>query len=169
MPMPTINKPLGDYVRKVRTAKGLTKKELVARSGLHTSYWAYLQAGKYRCPSPKHLHIIAKTLECPIEDLYALVGLTEAKELPSFAPYMRSKYQLPPSAIQDLEDYFTHLRSYYQIPDDQPVFPPKPKAPGSASEPGSGSGSGSETKSSSAPSKEPFLEGKNRDHPWRQR
>ncbi len=30
-------------------------------------------------------------------------------------------------AVADLERYFEMLRAYYNIPKDQPVFPPKPK------------------------------------------
>ena len=44
------------------------------------------------------------------------------------AIYARLRYDLPPEAIADLERYFEYLRSYYNIPQDQPVFPPKPKA-----------------------------------------
>lgn len=43
--------------------------------------------------------------------------------------YLRpGQRDLPPEAIRDLEQYLEMLRSYYGIPADQPVFPPRPKA-----------------------------------------
>ena len=42
--------------------------------------------------------------------------------------YLRpGQRQLPPEAIRDLEQYLEMLRSYYGIPADRPVFPPRPK------------------------------------------
>jgi hypothetical protein len=41
--------------------------------------------------------------------------------------YHRQNEQLSPEALRDLEAYFAQLRAYYGIPDDQPVFPPRPR------------------------------------------
>jgi hypothetical protein len=70
---------------------------------------------------------MARTLSTPIEDLYGLVGYDIPERLPSFRPYLRTKYSLPPEAVADLERYFELLRNYYNIAKDQPVFPPKSK------------------------------------------
>ena len=81
-------------------------------------------------PSPKHLQAIARALNVSIEDLYGLAGYDIPERLPTFTPYLRAKYELPPEAVSDLERYFELLRSYYGIAKDQPVFPPKePGAP----------------------------------------
>lgn len=43
--------------------------------------------------------------------------------------YLRpGQRELPPEAIRDLEQYLDMLRSYYGIPADQPVFPPRPRS-----------------------------------------
>jgi transcriptional regulator with XRE-family HTH domain len=94
-------------------------------SGLHLSYWSKLEAGQYDAPSPKHLQVIARTLGVRFEDLYSLAGYESPERLPSFTPYLRAKYELPAEAVADLERYFELLRAYYDIPKDQPVFPPK--------------------------------------------
>ncbi len=66
--------------------------------------------------------------------------------------YRRSKPELSPDAIADLEEYFTHLRNYYDIPDSQPVFPPIPKR----------------DRAKQLPKEQCIATGKNRnDHPWR--
>jgi hypothetical protein len=43
---------------------------------------------------------------------------------------------LPADAIAQLESYFTFLRHQYGIPNDRPVFPPKPKDEITADSPG---------------------------------
>ncbi len=68
---------------------------------------------------------IARALEVDFEDLYSLAGYESPERLPTFRPYLRAKYELPPEAVADLERYFELLRSYYDIPKDQPVYPPK--------------------------------------------
>jgi hypothetical protein len=66
--------------------------------------------------------------------------------------YLRSKPELPPEAIADLEEYFKHLRDYYGIPDSEPVFPPIPE----------------KYRATQVPKASRKATGKNRnDHPWR--
>lgn len=120
------NLTLGDYIRARRTSRGLSLNDVAAASGLHFSYWSKLEAGQYDAPSPKHLLTIARTLGVDAEDLYGLAGYAIPERLPTFKPYLRAKYgELPPEAVADLERYFDLLRAFYDIPADQPVFPPK--------------------------------------------
>jgi transcriptional regulator with XRE-family HTH domain len=111
-----------------RLSRGLSLSDAAQLSGLHFSYWSKLEAGQYESPSPKHLQSIAQALEVNFEDLYGLAGYDSPERLPTFKPYMRAKYDLPPEAVADLERYFELLRNFYGIPKDQPVFPPKPPA-----------------------------------------
>jgi transcriptional regulator with XRE-family HTH domain len=106
---------------------GLSLSDAAEASDLDPSYWNKLENGHYSSPAPKHLSTIAGVLGVAVEDLYGLAGYDIPKRLPSFQPYLRAKYDLPPEAIADLERYFELLRNYYGIPKDQPVFPPKPK------------------------------------------
>jgi transcriptional regulator with XRE-family HTH domain len=119
------NKEIGAFIRARREALGLSMADAARESGLHHSYWSYLEMGRYQTPAPNHLRIIAETLQLPLEDLYSLAGYDIPKRLPSFKPYMRAKYDLPPEAVADLERYFEMLRNYYGVPKDKPVFPPK--------------------------------------------
>jgi hypothetical protein len=80
-------------------------------------------------PGTKHLQVIARTLGVPFEDLYGLAGYEAPERLPSFTPYLRAKYELPPEAVTDLEKYFELLRNYYGIPKDHPVYPPNQPQP----------------------------------------
>lgn len=119
------NKGLGDFVRRGRESRGLSLKDAAAASELDPSYWGKLEAGRYAMPSPLALERVAEVIACGVEDLYALAGYEPSGGLPSFRPYLRARYHLPPEAIDQLEGYFRFLRHQYDIPADQPLFPPK--------------------------------------------
>jgi transcriptional regulator with XRE-family HTH domain len=129
------NRSLGVYIRDRRVSRNLSIYDAADISGLHPSYWSKLETGQYEAPSPKHLQVIARTLDVDIEDMYSLAGYDIPERLPTFKPYLRAKYDLPPEAIADLERYFDLLRSHFGIPKDKPVFPPKSKK---SAKPGNG-------------------------------
>lgn len=116
---------LGDYIRRRRTAKGWTLDEAEAESNVDRTYWSKLELGVFKQPDPRNLARIADALDAPLEDIYALAGYTPAERLPGLKPYLRSKYHLPPEAIEQLESYFTFLRNQYGIPKGESVFPKK--------------------------------------------
>ena len=143
-------KALGQYVRSRRHQKGLSLHEAEAASHVDHSYWSKLERGEYQTPNPRYLGAIARALGSPLEDLYALAGYDVPERLPAFSGYLRSNSELPPEAIADLEKYYAQLRAYYGIPEDQPVFPPRP------------------VDQTAKPKHPPKATGKNgNDHPWR--
>lgn len=121
------NPELGEFLRSRRQSLGLSLDDVADASGLHRSYWSKLESGQYEAPAPKHLQTVGRVLNLPIEDLYALCGYAIPERLPSFKGYLRSTTNLSAEAIRQLEIYMGFLRQYYEIPDDQPVFPPRPK------------------------------------------
>ncbi len=121
------NQILGTFIRARRLSREMTLSDAAALSGLHSSYWGKLETGHYRSPSPQNLQTIARVIDIRYEDLYGLAGYDTPSRLPTFGPYLRTKYSLPPEAVAEIERYFDLLRSYYGIPADQPVFPPKAK------------------------------------------
>jgi transcriptional regulator with XRE-family HTH domain len=122
------NHQLGDFIRSRREACKLTPQEAAEEAGLNYSYWNKLEHGFYEAPSPTTLKSVAKVLGLAIEDLYALVGYDVPERLPTFTPYLRTKYRLPAEAITQLESYFDHLRNHYGIPEGKDVFPKQPRA-----------------------------------------
>jgi hypothetical protein len=103
----------------------LSVPQAAEAAGIDASFWRKIEHGLYESPSPKVLAPIAEVIQAPLADLYGLAGYVTSDKLPSFTPYLRSKYQLPPKALAELELYFKHLRDHYGIPADRPVFPPK--------------------------------------------
>ena len=123
------NEALGRYIRTRRESRELDVRTAAEQAELDPSYWWKLEAGRYDSPAPRYLQAIAEVLQVPLTDLYGLAGYDHTDELPGFTPYLRTKYpELSPEDVRGLERYFDLLRSYYGIPKDQPVFPPKPKS-----------------------------------------
>jgi transcriptional regulator with XRE-family HTH domain len=91
---------LGEFIKAQRAALGVSQRQLAGRIGIHHSYLARLEAGDYAQPAPAVLHRLAEALDLEPEDLFALAGHTVPHELPSFAPYLRAKYD-----ISDQERY----------------------------------------------------------------
>jgi transcriptional regulator with XRE-family HTH domain len=117
------NRPLGEYIAKHRRQARLSLTDAAESAGVDASFWRKLEHGVYESPSPKMLAPIARVIAAPLADLYAMAGYEVAEELPTLTPYLRSKYQLPPKALAELQRYFDHLRNHYGIPADKPVFP----------------------------------------------
>ena len=121
------HKNLGETIKERRLARGWSITDAAKAAGLHRSYWGRLEQGFYTSPSPLYLLQVAQAIDLPVGELYALAGYEQPDELPTFRPYLRAKYNLPPGAIRELEGYFEFLRNQYGIPKDKPVFPPKEK------------------------------------------
>ncbi len=111
---------LGEYIRTQREALGISLRRLAVRAGIHHSYLARMEAGDYEHPSPAILHRIAEALDLDPEDLFALAGHTVPHELPSFAPYLRAKYDLSDQAARELSDYFRYMSERYNIREREP-------------------------------------------------
>lgn len=115
MPPSQRAKQLGRLIKKYRLEKGLTQRAAADQMGYDHTYLARLEAGDYEAPRPKALKAIARVLEVPIEDLYALSGYQVEDRLPDLAPYLRAKYDLPDEAIERLDEYFQMLRERYGV------------------------------------------------------
>lgn len=66
--MPDTSFIIGNRVRELRKARGLSQDDLAAMTGLEHSYISYIESGK-RNPTLKTLHRIAVSLEVPLTDL----------------------------------------------------------------------------------------------------
>jgi transcriptional regulator with XRE-family HTH domain len=116
---------LGEFVRTRRQSLELSLSKAGELADVDRTYWRRLEDGEYQDPSPRVLARVAEVLDVRPTDLFVLAGFPIGGELPGFGPYLRSKFHLPPEAIDQLESYFAFMRAQYGIPDDQPVFPPK--------------------------------------------
>lgn len=97
-----------------RQAVGLSYGQLEAATGLAKSQLFKLEQGQVQKVQPSMLETLSGPLDVPLADLYAAAGFEFPTELPSFAPYLRSKYaDLPPDAQAELAQNFSRIARKY--------------------------------------------------------
>lgn len=109
---PTIE--LGELVQRHRLQRGLPLRALATAAGVNPSWVMRLERGEYVSPDPRSLAALARALEIDVADLYQAAGYEAGRELPGFEPYLRSKYDLPPSAVAELRSHFDALNEAYR-------------------------------------------------------
>lgn len=105
---------LADVLKSAREAMGLSIRRLAERVGIHHAGLARIELGEQR-PSPETLQRLASVLELDEADLFALAGYRLPESLPSLPAYLRAKYDLPPEAASQLNDFFSFLAEKYKI------------------------------------------------------
>ncbi len=101
---------LGKMLQQSRETQGLSAREVATRSGLVASSVRRLEQGAIANPGIETLKSLAEVLDLDASDLYATAGVMPTNGLPSFAPYLRSKYSdLPDSAQAELEKTFARI------------------------------------------------------------
>jgi len=106
---------LGRLIQLARESKGLSARKLEDLSGLDHSFISKLEKGVYGKVAPDSLIALARALDLPTEDLFALGGYRVPEGLPSFGPYLRARYgeTLPDGARAALTELFDTLRRQY--------------------------------------------------------
>ena len=101
-------------LKQAREALGLSARELAKRSGINDSNVVRLEQGSIANPRPDTLKSLADVLALDLADVYAVAGYAQAEGLPSFTPYLRSKYaDLPDGAKVEMEKSFAHIAEKY--------------------------------------------------------
>lgn len=107
-------KRLGDVLRARREALGFSLRQLKERCGIDDGLLSRMEQGQILTPSPDKLARLAEALDVRMADLYAMADYAVPSELPSFRPYLRTKYRSMPSpAIEEMERYFARLGKKY--------------------------------------------------------
>jgi transcriptional regulator with XRE-family HTH domain len=105
---------LGRTLKRKRQHLGLSASEVARRAGVTPSTVTRIEAAQFATPQPESLKAIAAVLELPVSDLFTVVDWLPKGELPTFAPYLRSKYRdLPPEAMAKLEQSFGRIAKRY--------------------------------------------------------
>ena len=113
---------LGGYLRQARTEKSLSLAALSELCGLPAATISRIETGVFRAPAPDGLARLADALELPLSDVFAHANYAAPSDLPSFTPYMRSKYKdLPDDALEDIERYAQKLARKHGVNLDGPL------------------------------------------------
>ena len=86
-------KNLGSVLKERREALGLSLKKLGDKVGLPDVTILRFEHGEYAAPAPDKLARVAEALGLSLADVYALADYAVPSDLPSFTPYLRTKYR----------------------------------------------------------------------------
>lgn len=115
-------KRLGQTLRTRREALGLSQRQLAAEAGVNDATIVRIERGAFGAPAPDKLSRIAEALEMRLADVFALADYVVPADLPSFQPYLRSRYRdLPDEAIEDLDRAFSRIVKKHGYQPDGPA------------------------------------------------
>lgn len=77
--MKPIRKLLGERIRELRKAKGLTQEQLAELVGVEPRHISRVEGG-YNSPSIERLARIAEVLEVPIQELFNFMHLNDSED-----------------------------------------------------------------------------------------
>jgi transcriptional regulator with XRE-family HTH domain len=100
-------------IRELREEKGMSVRGLASAAGVDSTWLSRVENGVYVNPDPKFLHRLAKVLDVETMDLFQAAEYADG--LPGFAPYLRSKYDLPAEAVDQLEAHFELLADKHNV------------------------------------------------------
>lgn len=100
---PEQTQTLATLLRAKREALGLSANEVAKQAGINVSSVWRIEEGQRANPKADVLQAIGSVLGITTSDLFAAAGWVPKRELPTFRPYMRTKYNLSPRAMRELE------------------------------------------------------------------
>ncbi|WP_203332622.1 helix-turn-helix domain-containing protein [Planococcus beigongshangi] len=80
----------GEYIKKIRTEKGLSMRELERRSGISQSYISQLEKGSQQNPKTDTIQKLANGLNTSYKDLMEKAGIIEVDSLMEAFGFNRS-------------------------------------------------------------------------------
>jgi transcriptional regulator with XRE-family HTH domain len=88
-------------------------RQLADASGIHVSAVNRLLKDEVESPSAEHLQQLARVLELDEAEVFAFIGVTPPKGLPSVAPYLRAKYKLHGDALSEATEEILKIIDKY--------------------------------------------------------
>lgn len=109
-------KNLGKVLRDRREALGLSLRQVGKQAELPDVTVLRFEQGAFAAPAPDKLARVAEVLGLTLADVYALADYAVPSDLPSFTPYLRTKYRdLPAEDIDKIEAYASRLARKHGI------------------------------------------------------
>lgn len=104
---------LARTITEKREMAGLTYAELARRTGTAQSTIMRIETEQIQ-PKVETVVAIARELDIPVSDLFTTADWLPKDELPSFTPYLRSKYRdMPLEARKEIEQSFGEIAKKY--------------------------------------------------------
>lgn len=103
-------KNLGKVLRARREMLGLSLRQMGKLAKMPDVTVLRFEQGVFAAPAPDKLARLAAALGLTLADVYALADYAVPNDLPSFTPYLRTKYRdLPNEDIVAIERYAANL------------------------------------------------------------
>lgn len=113
---------LGKEIRAARLEAGLSMQQVADQARISKTMVAYLEHGTIEVPGASTLAAVARALSIDPGRLLDLGGYDLTPTLPTFTPYLRSKYQhLPDAAQAELNSAFERISKKYGYDPDGPA------------------------------------------------
>ena len=107
---------LASRLRRAREQKGLSAAEVARRAGITTGTVTRIELGQIAAPRAESLLAIAAVLDIPASDIFIVMNWLPSDQLPSFSPYLRSRYQsLPEEALAEIQGVFDRIAEQYGL------------------------------------------------------
>jgi transcriptional regulator with XRE-family HTH domain len=109
-------KALGALLRQKREELGLNSRQLGEIAGLDGTTVLRFEEGAFAAPRPDKLARVAEALGLSLADVYAMADYAVPNDLPSFRPYLRTKYRgMPAEDLEKIEAYAERLARKHGI------------------------------------------------------
>lgn len=107
---------LGSLLLAAREASGMTVRQASAESGVSVGLISLLEQGKSKSAGIERLIALSETYGVEPLDIIEAAGYNLTPTLPTFTPYLRTKYrQLPPEAHDEITAAFQRIAGKYGI------------------------------------------------------
>lgn len=107
---------LGRVLREKREGLGLSLRQLGKLVDLPDVTVLRFEQGAYAAPAPDKLARVAAALGMSLADAFALADYAVPSDLPSFMPYLRTKYRdLPAEDAKAIERYAQKLAKKHGV------------------------------------------------------
>lgn len=119
---PTDLRRFGQVIREAREENALSIRKAAEAIGIGKTLLSELEQGVASSPSPAVMEAMSETYGLPLIELYEAAGYEIPQGLPSFVPYLRSRYKgLPKEAQQELEKTFKDIAKKYGVDPKGPM------------------------------------------------
>ncbi len=108
-------KQLADLLNAKQAATGLSGAEVARRAGVDAGTVSRIERGQIPNPTAKTLLSLGEVLGIPESELFAVAPWATPQELPTIRPYLRTKYHMPESAMQEIEAQFDTIARKHGI------------------------------------------------------
>lgn len=103
-------KRLGALLQARREAQGQSLRQLAELVDMDFATISRIEQGLISAPRPDKLARVAEALGLTLADVYAMAGYAVPDDLPTFKPYLRSKYRdLPTDEVEKIEAFAQKL------------------------------------------------------------